>query len=290
MTEESVAPWTPPGLDESELEEFLAFVDGVPSGSKGLLRTWITKAIPKSKSLHYGEQYLAGWPIAKFQLLMNKDYGWPIYDELSSDHVLACVDRLVDRDFIFFIDFILGHCKVEPDTAKFLDNILRNGRSNWQVGKRDKRPGLVSRIPAAVVEVVETLTDKPSAANNLLRRAWAKAYGPSPDAPGAYASAVKAVEVYSTQVFNPKTSLSTLGKDNAAFRAKPEKWEFDLGSDDPRNLEHLLGMMELLWNNHHDRHGSQNYKDVSIEEAQAAVLLASTLVGWFDKGMIRLKS
>lgn len=31
------------------------------------------------------------------------------------------------------------------------------------------------------------------------------------------------------------------------------------------------------------------YADVTIEEAQAAVLLATTVVGWLSKGMLRRK-
>jgi hypothetical protein len=44
--------------------------------------------------------------------------------------------------------------------------------------------------------------------------------------------------------------------------------------------------MKLLWHSHSDRHGHGDYVGVTAEESQAAVLLASTLVGWFAKGLV----
>lgn len=52
--------------------------------------------------------------------------------------------------------------------------------------------------------------------------------------------------------------------------------------------EVVLGMMRLLWHGQHDRHGGQPSApgNVSYEEANVAILMAVTLVGWFDAGLV----
>ncbi|MNW57966.1 hypothetical protein D3C74_358050 [compost metagenome] len=220
---------------------------------------------------------------------MNKSFGWPAQDAYYLDQVSTCFRNLDSQYLVYFTDFVLAQEIHTDSSEEALERILLNGRSNWSVGTRSGRPGLIGRVPSAVAEAVESITDNPTVANNLLRRAWGQAYGVTPDPPAAYSSAVKAVEVYSTKIFNPKTARSTLGKDIFAFRSKPEKWDVKFGEQDSKNHEHLLGMMSLLWNNQRDRHGSEEYKDATVDQARAAVLLASTLVGWFDQGLVELK-
>lgn len=48
----------------------------------------------------------------------------------------------------------------------------------------------------------------------------------------------------------------------------------------------LLGMLKSLYRGQRDRHGSDAYSDVTPEEAEAAVLMAVPLVGWFARGLI----
>jgi hypothetical protein len=63
--------------------------------------------------------------------------------------------------------------------------------------------------------------------------------------------------------------------------------------EDPRAKTHdiLLGMLRMLWVGQYDRHGglpvSPLPDDVTQDEAEAAVMLAVTLVGWFETGKVQ---
>ena len=49
----------------------------------------------------------------------------------------------------------------------------------------------------------------------------------------------------------------------------------------------LIGMIRLLWHGQHDRHGGQEEQEpVSKQEAIVAIGLATTLVHWFDAGIV----
>jgi hypothetical protein len=53
----------------------------------------------------------------------------------------------------------------------------------------------------------------------------------------------------------------------------------------------LVGMMRTLWTGQHDRHGgpsSVGAPAVTQAEAESAVMLAVTLVGWFETGKVQL--
>lgn len=51
----------------------------------------------------------------------------------------------------------------------------------------------------------------------------------------------------------------------------------------------LIGMIRMLWHGQHDRHGGQPSApgNVSEQEAIVAVGLATTLVQWFDAGVVK---
>jgi hypothetical protein len=115
--------------------------------------------------------------------------------------------------------------------------------------------------------------------------AWNKIAGRQPDPSGAYREAVRAVEAAAKPVVLPDAARATLGTMIAAMRDKPEKWTTSLGSvDDVRN------MMQLLWTNQSDRHGTDDEDapmNVTPEEADGAVHLALTLTRFFAAGQVR---
>lgn len=49
----------------------------------------------------------------------------------------------------------------------------------------------------------------------------------------------------------------------------------------------LVAMFRTLYRGHIDRHGSDDYRDVTHEEARARVALAATLVYWFTSGAVQ---
>jgi hypothetical protein len=71
------------------------------------------------------------------------------------------------------------------------------------------------------------------------------------------------------------------------------KWELVLPGQDgqPRDIGHLIGMMELLWHSQVSRHGgAPGSRRQNPAEAQAAIYLAVTLVQWLSTGVLRRKT
>ncbi|WP_146340925.1 hypothetical protein [Nesterenkonia sp. NBAIMH1] len=123
-------------------------------------------------------------------------------------------------------------------------------------------------------------------ASTFLKQAWEHAFSSSPNPSNAYWLAVKAVEAVAIPAMDLNSPKPTLGGCIGQLKNAGKSWSFVLpGADDQDSLGQLRETMNLLWGSHHDRHGGiEDYKDVTEEEAQAAVLLASTLVGWFSLG------
>jgi len=278
--------WTPPGMSDEQKVSFLAFREGIPSGSRALVTAWLLLVLPSNKS--YGEWEYAEEPFLRFQSALGTEFGFKgsQYGYYSKYETELSINRLDLTYLAYFVDYVLVHTKLSEALLIKLESILREARSTWKVGIQDGSTRLMVRVPVAVSEIVERITDKSGVSSTLLRKAWNKAFGTDAEPGAAYSAAVKSVEVYTGEIFSPSNRIATLGTAIRDFQAKPSKWVFKLGSPESGNLDQLLGMMKLLWHNQSDRHGSPDYQDVSREEAQAAVLLATTLVGWFDNSLV----
>ena len=129
------------------------------------------------------------------------------------------------------------------------------------------------------------MKDRPA---DYLKGAWHKAWGRDPDPSGAYREAVRAVEAAYAPIVSPKNELATLGTIIRDIRNKPSKFSVRLQADEPeQNVGRLLSTLELLWKSQLDRHGSPDEEvplNVSLEEAQDAVALATTLVHLAQQG------
>jgi hypothetical protein len=101
--------------------------------------------------------------------------------------------------------------------------------------------------------------------------------------------AIKAVEDAAVPVVSPKNKQAILG--TVISDMKQQKgWCLPMQSEDNFALSSdvILSMMKLLWHGQHDRHGGQPSApgNVSFEEVVVAVGLATTLVHWFDAGVV----
>ncbi|EON33475.1 hypothetical protein GTC6_06664 [Gordonia terrae C-6] len=124
-----------------------------------------------------------------------------------------------------------------------------------------------------------------------LRSAWEKAFGLEPEPDVAYSRAVKAVEDAVIPVVSPQNKAATLGTVIAQIR-DGGKFSLPMLREHKNASSHevLLGMLQLLWTGQHDRHGGNPQSSattVTQDEAEAAVLLAVALVGWFQTGKVR---
>lgn len=83
----------------------------------------------------------------------------------------------------------------------------------------------------------------------------------------------------------PEPTLSNLF---SILEADDPKWRL-IFRDSPKapGAKTLATMLRTLWRGHESRHGRPDYADASLEEARAAVVIAATLVQWFNSGVVR---
>ena len=171
-----------------------------------------------------------------------------------------------------------------------VEKILASGNSAWTVGEwGDGHVGLVRRVDATATAAAARAISAKTAASHHLAEAWQAAYGLNGDPSKAYREAVKAVEFAVIPVVIPKDAGATLGKVLGQVRSDGD-WIIPLtrekDSGDVAGM--LLSMLEALWVGQSDRHGSTLPPiPITPEAAQAAVLMATTLVQWFQSGAVR---
>ncbi|MGP5220415.1 hypothetical protein [Arthrobacter rhombi] len=281
--------WTPLGASSDELTEFLSLRPGIPGYMRESVLGWIRNG--KSGREMTGSEFLV-----QFQTASKTNLGISAGMRISHDEMSKFLRSLSGDIFSNLVHFILSELVVNQHgdsgrRAERLEAILSTGGSSYAVGMVQGRYGLVERMPTAVVDTVESVISSASKASSLLSKAWELAFGMNKSPSHAYIDAIKAVEVFSGPLFSPNDSHATLGKDINVLRTGEANFEFVMiKSGNSTSLQHVLSMMQLLWHSQTDRHGDANYESVSAEEAQSAVLLASTLVGWFSKGMVSRKN
>lgn len=199
------------------------------------------------------------------------------------------VQALRGMEQLSFLRLIDGALALEwsGKRAGVLDRLLRLGRSKWTVGERMGRAGLVSREPEGVQDMVEGTIASAGTAGQILARAWGKVHAITPDDTGAYADAVRAVEAAAQPLVEPTNREATLGGIANVMRNQGD-WRLSLREHQHAPTgEMIVAMLRALYRGHIDRHGSDDYRDVTHEEAGAGVALAATLVSWFSSGAVQ---
>ncbi|MHC2184816.1 hypothetical protein ACVLV4_000440 [Rathayibacter agropyri] len=195
--------------------------------------------------------------------------------------------KLTPREFANVLDYMLyyftGYNYVEVGGK--LDQLLQMGGSKWQLAFGGHQ-GLVERVPQGVQQAVEETLRAENTASATLSEAWTAAYGVNPNPSNAYHLAVIATEIAALTVMPGMPEDATLG--TVITRLENQKgWSVPFrDSERAPGVDTLARMLRLLWRGQKDRHGSPDYKTVSQAEAQAGVLLAATLVGWFSAGVL----
>lgn len=240
-----------------------------------------------------GGNYIADDAIQNLQLRFKLD---PPLDWRSPDKALTdLAERMIgDGDFALdVLDYMLHHMDeftgpydCAPDVAQGLAAILTSGGSAWEVtwASDGQAFQLSRRATGPIREAIESIPPTTRAHQHLVD-AWNRLSQRNPDASGAYREAVRAVEAVAKPIVLPSNDRATLGTMIAALRDKPEKWEVTLGS-----VEEVRRMMELIWTNQLDRHGTDDESvplNVSLEQADVAVHLALALVRLFAGGHVR---
>ena len=279
--------WAPLEIGHDEAETFTALRDDVPPWLAATLWTWIRKRFIGRSDVTFDEIFRVDLARRCERVLRVsiRDRGeWGPSEGLNALQSAFSTPRLVWR----LVDFLLAETG-RSSIAKELGNALVEAGSAWQVGERQGKVGLVRRVPEGVVAAAEAAFQKPNAGNRLAA-AWEEAFGVNPDPSNAYSLAVKAVEDASIPVVPTGRPEPTLGDvirtiDGSTWRL-PHLREHSLAP----THDVLVGMLRILWRGHHDRHGGPStvgVPAVTQEEAESAVILAVTLVGWFESGHVQ---
>jgi hypothetical protein len=124
-------------------------------------------------------------------------------------------------------------------------------------------------------------------ASDQLTEAWANAYGRHPDPADAWDHAIKAVEAILIPIVVPNQNKPTLGHVVSHLDTQRRLWKLLLrGQRRDHSIEPLVHMLRLMWPDS-GRHGSPTPEPpATLEEAQAVVHLAVTIVQWGRDGQI----
>jgi hypothetical protein len=186
----------------------------------------------------------------------------------------------------FFPEFHERNSEDPTRVVGELAAIFRIGGSAWEVSETEGRYQLSRRAVGPVREVITALAPSTRAHSHLVA-AWNRLTGRSPDPSGAYREAVRAIEAVAKPVVLPANDRATLGQMIAALRDKPDKWETTVG-----HVDDVRRMMEQVWTNQLDRHGTDDESvplAVSPEEADVAVHVSVAIVRLFVGGHIRAR-
>lgn len=274
--------WVPFGLDDEAADRYRVLLSGVPQNMREPLLGWLTQALVAGHRIVNVERSHQLAMVTDLPLGVmsgaNKAIGVYINDRfrrMPDDQLLRVTDAVLS----------LGWNATRRDN---LEEILLLGRAKWSVGERMGKPGLVERVPEGVQDMVESTIASSGTAGQLLGRAWGKVRGLAADDPGAYFDAVKAVERVAKPLVEPDNEEATLGSIANVMRNQGD-WRLPLREHDHApTADMIVAMCRALYRGHSDRHaGSDDYRDVTHEEALAGVALAATLVSWFNDGLIQ---
>lgn len=278
--------YVPFDATDEEAETWTVLRDGVPRSMRSDLTNWIVARIGEMDRVR----------AERFHELENAlDVEFPLdptFTGLASPELSRrLLGTLTERQLLHVVDYVLiqqGSGGYRPHSAS-AEAILRRGRSRFTVAKHDDCDRLGYRVPEGVRRAAEHVMTVESVASRLLRRAWTKIHDLEPDDGGAYWNAVKAVEAAALPALDIVGDSATLSHAVRAIEKRDATWRLPFVREHTEypSRDVLLGMLKSLYRGQRDRHGSEAYADVTHEEAEAAVLMAVTLVGWFGGRLVR---
>lgn len=290
--------WRPLGVDDDDqIAEYDALHEGVPEWMYDAFWAWIKRAITVRR-YSTGTHSNSKVAVVDEQLVEHMSQRLRVrmpelrttFTSLESGRkqfgvALGLLQR--DANALQVADYLLGHGGHAEHED--LEKLLSRANSAWKVGRRSGTVGLVRRVPVGVQVAMDDVMGRAGNAGVRLAKAWEALYGLEPNASIAYGLAIKAVEDVTAPLVIPADRVPTLGKVISVMRDQGN-WRLPMLKEHqhaPSN-EVVIGMLRVLWDGQHDRHGGDPSApgNVSIDEATVAVSLAVTLVNLFSAGLV----
>jgi hypothetical protein len=284
-TDEAEDHWSHCGLDDDEIATHTALREDIPEHLQKSLWSWVESAFTV-KSTSFQSAHIDTELVRTCERVLQIPIGWPNPAGVVTVLKVALQNRPI-RDTWRVVNWLLGFGHAHGGTLKTY--LLQAGSAYTVEAANEGKCYLIKRVPDGVQDAANAAFAQPNAGKRLTQ-AWKAAFGVDPDPVKAYSLAVKSVEDASNPVICPSDSSATLVK--VIGQVNTGTWKLPHLREDPNVTTHdvLVGMMKTLWVGQHDRHGgpsSVGVPAVSPEEAESAVLLAVSLVGWFETGKVQ---
>lgn len=288
--------WRPLGVDSDDaIAAYDALHDAIPSWMASAFWAWVRAEITEYRRYSDGSGRVAHLNESLVESMCQvlrvtmPNVRVTITDHAAGRQQLDATMTVLKQsaDGLQVADYILAHS--QQANTRDLDEMFVRSKSAWTIGTRGGKPGLVRRVPLGVQAGAESVMDRAGRAGIRLAQAWENLYGIQPNASETYRLAILAVEDASVPVVSPVNARATLGTVLRQIEDQGD-WSLPMSREDTRSPSRdvLIGMMRLLWHGQNDRHGGQPSApgNVSAQEAAVALGVATTLVHWFDAGVV----
>ncbi|QYM76930.1 hypothetical protein [Leucobacter luti] len=280
--------WIPWDADESEIQQRMTIREQIPKELYAPIQAWAIK--------HVGRDAY-GWTSGDRIHMLCSAVQFPFLDgtiradnRMKADFFVESAAALGDDWLLRLVDFLLHESEYYsnsyPNSVENLIWHLDHTGSAVEVARVDGAYRLSNRLVSGVEEAGLVATEAaPGVAGRHLSAAWDAIRALDPDTGKAMTEAMKAAEVAVASVVAPKDDRLRMAKYVNRLKDKQD-WDLVLDQRDDGHPDHhslVIGALETLALAQQNRHGGE---DPTFGQAQAHVMLASLIVGWFSTGSI----
>lgn len=272
--------WQPLSTRRNGTQDYHALYTGVPKHLQGSLWTWVDICLRGTTTRIDNGTLLMLERRLRLNLGAGKDAGDAYF--VLKTRCFANSDFFLD-----VVDCLLSNYAPSASVTFSLESILHEAHSLWRVDSYfDEFAMLEQRVDDTTREMALEAIQTGDQASEHLQLAWISAFAKDNSPKEAYSEAVKSVEAAAWKLISPNDREATLGKMIGEFKNNPEKWSIAMPykTQNPHNT--VLNMMETLWQGQTNRHGTGKPVDPEQITAEAATILAVTLVQWFNRGVV----
>lgn len=281
-TDDNQDHWSHWGLGPDEITEYTALSEDIPEYLEQSLWGWVGEAFVDPSG------YIDNDLVRQCERELKVPIPYPATGRIALIPAIRSVySKRPVRDTWRFINYLLGFGHAHG--GKLKTYLLESGSAYTVEAANHGMCYLEKRVPEGVHIAADATFRQPNGGKRLAV-AWQEAFGVNPDPTKAYSEAVKAVEDAAIPVVCPNDTTATLGSVIGEVNAGTWKLPHLREHSNATTHDVLVGMLRTLWTGQHDRHGGPStvgVPAVTQDEAESAVLLAVTLVGWFETGKVQ---